>query len=424
MTIKLDLGQLNNIIVCIKINRIEKNNIFMDKKVYYGEYSLKHWVEMLLKKDLELPPYQRDFVWSEEQVKGLINGLKEDFFIPPVTIGVCKIAGKNHNLILDGQQRLSSILLAYLGVYPKKEAFLRDDSLILADGAAEEDIDEPDVEYINWSLRIFADNGPIEEDVRNTINSTQYNLINFQVNNDFFENKYLPFSFIIPNVDDEAEQHEFYSSVFRNINILGTALNPIESRQSLYFLKTELKDFFDPDCCKNFKIALVGKNQAYDFVRTMAILSQYKKDGRFNRLAQGYKSKMEKYYEEYIYAVVKDKNDGMFVQFSTIFNNKNYSPRIEALKEALHELNYDQLQFTSIIDADIYMFGLVYNTVIEGNHIDFDHKDRLMNTLKNKIISIKRIETHKNSPSLLKHMRYRVEQSITIFNRYLCQTSL
>ena len=42
---------------------------YMDKKVYYGEYSLKHWIELLLKKDLELPPYQRNFVWSEEQVK-------------------------------------------------------------------------------------------------------------------------------------------------------------------------------------------------------------------------------------------------------------------------------------------------------------------------------------------------------------------
>lgn len=41
----------------------------MDKKVYYGEYSLKHWIELMLKKDLEPPPYQRSFVWSEEQNK-------------------------------------------------------------------------------------------------------------------------------------------------------------------------------------------------------------------------------------------------------------------------------------------------------------------------------------------------------------------
>lgn len=250
----------------------------MDKKVYYGEYSLKHWIELLLKKDLELPPYQRNFVWSEAQVKEFVIGLKGEIFVPPVTIGVCNKDGVNHNLILDGQQRLSSLLLAFFGVYPKKDAFPRDeDERVMADGVAEED-NEPDIEYINWSLRIFADKGPTVQGVQSAITHQQYSFVNYGITEDFFENKYLPFSFIIPNADNEAEQHEFYSSVFRNINILGTPLNPIESRQSLYFLKSELQNFFDPECCRNLKIELVGKNQAYDFVRTMAILSQYKID--------------------------------------------------------------------------------------------------------------------------------------------------
>ena len=34
----------------------------MDKKVYYGEYSLKHWIELLLKKDLELPA--NDYIFA------------------------------------------------------------------------------------------------------------------------------------------------------------------------------------------------------------------------------------------------------------------------------------------------------------------------------------------------------------------------
>ena len=94
----------------------------MDKKVYYGEYTLKYWIELLLKKDLVLPPYQRNFVWTEEQVRGFIKGIEEDGFVPPVTIGVCNYGGDNHNLILDGQQRLSSLLLAYFKAYPKKDA--------------------------------------------------------------------------------------------------------------------------------------------------------------------------------------------------------------------------------------------------------------------------------------------------------------
>lgn len=391
----------------------------MDKKVYYGEYTLKHWIDLLLKKDLELPPYQRSFVWSEEQVRGFIKGIQDDSFVPPVTIGVCNYAGENHNLILDGQQRLSSLLLAYFKVYPKKDAFPKDENqLALADGGAEEDADEPDIEFINWSLRMFADKGPAEQDVTDSLKPAQYNNVNYGVTADFFETKFLPFSFIIPNAASEAEQHEFYSTVFRSINILGTPLDPIESRQSLYFLKTGLKDFFDPECCRNFKVELVGKNQAIDFVRTMSLLSQYKKEGRFNRLAQSYKPRMEKFYEEYIYAVVKDRVDGMFAQFSAIIPNKDYAPRIAKLDAALQGLEYNNLHFTSIIDADVYMFGLVYNTVIEGKDIDIARKDDLLNALRRKVVIFKRDESHKNSPSLLKHMRSRVEFSVTTFNRY------
>lgn len=391
----------------------------MDKKVYYGEYTLKYWVELLLRKDLVLPPYQRSFVWTEQQVRGYVKNIENDGFVPPVTIGVCNIGGENRNLVLDGQQRLSSILLAYFKVYPRKEAFLRGaDELALADGGAEEDDGEPDMEYINWSMRNFADHGPVEQNVSDAITDTQYNRVDYGVDADFFEKKFLPFSFIIPNTATEEEQHEFFSTVFRNINILGTPLDPLESRKSLYFLKSDLTSFFEPECCRNFKIELVGKKQAFDFVRVMSLLSQYKNENRFNRLAQSYKPRMEKFYEEYIYAVVRDSADGMFKQFSTIFPGKDYTPRIAKLQNALQGLEYDNLHFTSIIDADVYMFGLIFNTVIEGKDIDLTRKDNLLSSVQHQITTFKNDDSHKSSPSLLKHMRNRVERSVTIFNRY------
>lgn len=391
----------------------------MDKKVYYGEYTLKHWIELLLKSNLELPPYQRNFVWKKEQVKEFINGVKDGSFIPPVTIGVCNIDAGNHNLILDGQQRLSSILLAYYGVYPKENVFQRNvNELIMADGM-EEDDDDVVVEYLDWSLRMFTEKGPTEQGVQASITEQQYERINYGVDLSFFENNYIPFSFIIPNTNNETEQIEFFSSLFRNINILGTSLSLFESRQSLYFLKKELQSFFNPECCKSLKIELTTKSQAYDFVRTISILSQYKKEQRFDRLAQNYKSKMEKYYEEYIYAVVNNRNEGIFTQFSNIFPNEDFKPRIDKLSEALRNLKYDELHFTSIIDSDVYMFGLVYNVVIEGNSIDYNRKEELLDELSLQIEQFKNTsDSHKSSPSLLKHMRRRVEASLTIFKKY------
>ena len=391
----------------------------MDKKVYYGEYTLKHWIELLLNSNLELPPYQRNFVWKKEQVKEFIKGVKDGSFIPPVTIGVCNIDAENHNLILDGQQRLSSILLAYYGVYPKENVFQRNvNELIIADGMEEED-DEDEVEYLDWSLRMFAEKGPTEQGVQASITGQQYEKIDYGVDTSFFENNYIPFSFIIPNTDNETAQIEFFSSLFRNINILGTSLSLFESRQSLYFLKKELQSFFNPECCKSLKIELTTKSQAYDFVRTISILSQYKKEQRVDRLAQNYKSKMEKYYEEYIYAVVNNKNDGIFTQFSNIFPNNDFKPRIDKLNETLRDLEYNKLHFTSIIDSDVYMFGLVYYVVIEGKSINDNLKKKLLDELSRQIEQFKNTsDSHKSSPSLLKYMRRRVDASLKIFNRY------
>ena len=81
----------------------------MGNKVYYGEYSLKHWINLMLTKNIILPDYQRLFVWTEEKVEKLIQTFQEKEFVPPVTIGAFKVNGTNNNLIIDGQQRLTSI---------------------------------------------------------------------------------------------------------------------------------------------------------------------------------------------------------------------------------------------------------------------------------------------------------------------------
>lgn len=97
----------------------------IESKRYYGEYTLRHWLNLMLKRGIELPEYQRHFAWEKENLHELMQSLKNGIYIPPVTIGAYKdAAGINHNLILDGQQRLTSILLAYLGLFPKKDQFL------------------------------------------------------------------------------------------------------------------------------------------------------------------------------------------------------------------------------------------------------------------------------------------------------------
>lgn len=90
-------------------------------KVYYGDYTLQHWIDLILTGSIILPPYQRFFVWDKKQSVGLVKALIENQFVPPVTIGSYIEDEKKLNLILDGQQRLTSILLTYLGIFPQKE---------------------------------------------------------------------------------------------------------------------------------------------------------------------------------------------------------------------------------------------------------------------------------------------------------------
>lgn len=77
----------------------------------------------MLREEIVLPEYQRHFVWSERDLKRLITSFKEGQFVQPVTIALYDDTNEKMNLILDGQQRLTSILLAYLGYFLDKKKF-------------------------------------------------------------------------------------------------------------------------------------------------------------------------------------------------------------------------------------------------------------------------------------------------------------
>ena len=37
-----------------------------NNRIYYGEYSLAYWIQMILKGNIVLPEYQRTFVWNKD----------------------------------------------------------------------------------------------------------------------------------------------------------------------------------------------------------------------------------------------------------------------------------------------------------------------------------------------------------------------
>lgn len=54
-------------------------------------------------RNIILPPYQRYFVWNEEKIKTLIDSIRNEEYVPSVTIGAYKHENdKIENLIIDG----------------------------------------------------------------------------------------------------------------------------------------------------------------------------------------------------------------------------------------------------------------------------------------------------------------------------------
>lgn len=389
----------------------------MDNRVYYGEYSLKHWIDLILQENLILPDYQRLFVWNEKKVKTLIDTFRKKQFVPPVTIGAFKEGSTNQNLILDGQQRLTSILLAYLGLFPDGATYRR----ALVKFADENDGEYEDGEQLDnvyeWTFKLLTEKGKNKQVILEKITEGNYKSIHFGIDEDFLKNTFLGFSYLVPYITDEKVQQKYYSSVFRNINIQGEPLLAQESRASLYFLDKNLVEFFNPDFSKNLVVRNVSNETKADFVRFLSLLSQYKKDESTNRIARGYKPQMEKYYEEYIYSVVGEDVSSMFADFLTIFPNNEYKPRFELLDQAINSLEIPN-HYSSIIDMDVYLFGLIYLIIFENKTINVAERANLKTALENKVIEFRNDASHTKAPSALKYLKSRIDASVAIYRNY------
>ena len=198
---------------------------------FYGEYSLEQWINFMLAKEIVLPDYQRAFDWEKEDVEYLINSLKSGSFVPPIIIG--NYGGKT-NYILDGQQRLSAILIAYLGLFPKRTMFKFRDKAYASTANENDDLLDEDENRmpIEWKFNCFTQAGQNRNSILENIDRSKYDSVDYKLNKSFWKNSYIGFSLIIPISDKDTEQQKLYSSVFRNINIKGKPLSPLDSVDS------------------------------------------------------------------------------------------------------------------------------------------------------------------------------------------------
>lgn len=396
----------------------------MENKVFYGEYSLNHWIELILKSNIMLPWYQRSFVWEKGQIEKLIETLNNNQFVPPIIIGAVREKGEWKNYILDGQQRLTSILFAKCNKYIDKKEYAsqKPDTKIeqIADDIIdnEDEIIDEEIKIIRWNFNeIIKDKQINLEELKNSFYKT---LSNISKDEKFFNEHYLGFAYIKPNnnVKDE-DLSKFYSDIFRNINTGGSKLTRSEIRKSLYFLKEDLKDFFAPSFSDKFKVVTSSKESGLiDFIKYISILFQYKGNSH-SLLRYGGRDweKNENYYKKYIMSVVNQDttNELKFdISYPKIpYNNE----RMQKLETTIEQLKIPKL-FNSIIDMDMYFFGLVYEIVCLNKQVDESKKNELHKELNNRIEDLKKEGNHKHNPNALKYLKSRITASIDIYKKY------
>ena len=416
----------------------------MNSRIYYGEYTLRHWLRLMLSGNIVLPKYQRSFVWREKDMRRLVKSLIDRQFVQPITLALfdAKDGSATSNLIIDGQQRLTTVLLTYLGYLPDLDKFETDEGVASDDDSSEDDDETIGATVpVRWTFQKLLST----EQKDNTIEKIQERMIkdgrylefkNINLPDDFFDKTFLGFSYIIPESNDKAEIQNSYTQLFRNINYFGARLSVMESRRSLYYMKSQYQRYFeglledDTDVLCGIKLVEKLIPTKIDFVRYLSMLSQYLILGTSDKVLRWYSaySTRESYYGDYVSSIVgveQESNETKFdgFDFSTVFPDDCWKQRFIILRDAINSLkpNFDLNKdnaFTSWIDADYWLFGLIYHLVFKGKQLKADVSG-LVDEINKKIRTSRRNEYYTKTPNRLGNLRERMKESINIVGKYV-----
>lgn len=425
----------------------------MPNTTYYGEYTLTHWIKLMLSGDIVLPEYQRRFVWQERDVKRLIQSLKEGQFVQPVTIALYNDGTKKMNLILDGQQRLTSLLLAYLGYFPDKKKFeeVSSDSMASEDDSASDET-ETSNKGIIWKFPELLKLGNTKEAILNKIGEDpKYKrLIGdlfTSLEESFFEKTCMGFSYIVPETTDAITIQTSFSKLFRNINYFGKKLDALESRKSLYYQNARYTKYFDGKCedgtdvLGDLSILESWRPCKIDFVRYLAMLSQFfvseRDDARDIMVGYSAYSSREGYYADYVcYLLGIEQEDRVDkfneFNFEKCFPSEVWKQRFISLKDTLQRIRpimdlKDGKSFGTWFEADYWLFGLFYVILFAGKSLKEDltrvNGEGMAIALSGELMV--KINVYKQDQNLLRNVnrlgnvRARLVESYNIFSQYV-----
>lgn len=93
--------------------------IIYDISSYGADYDVDGLVKRLKRGDIFIPPFQRDYVWNQAEASRLVESLLLGLPVPGIFLA--KEGDSNKLSVIDGQQRLKSLLFFYEGFFNPKE---------------------------------------------------------------------------------------------------------------------------------------------------------------------------------------------------------------------------------------------------------------------------------------------------------------
>lgn len=95
----------------------ETVSIAYDIASYPSDFTLAGIAKMWEDGDIQIPDYQREFVWTMKQSSILIDSFLSGLPVPPVFFYIDE---DNKNLVIDGQQRILSVVFYFEGYFGKE----------------------------------------------------------------------------------------------------------------------------------------------------------------------------------------------------------------------------------------------------------------------------------------------------------------
>ena len=89
-----------------------------DIATYPSDFTLAGIAKMWDDGDIKIPDFQREFVWTIRQSSLLVDSFLSGLPVPPVFFYIDE--GSNKNLVIDGQQRILSVVFFMEGYFGRE----------------------------------------------------------------------------------------------------------------------------------------------------------------------------------------------------------------------------------------------------------------------------------------------------------------